>query len=76
MAVYLPTLYTGMLGMDDLDLLNHLSKISTDPNYWGMGDFSINVGDNPCAQVPEPSILVLFAVGLFGLGFARRKVRS
>ena len=28
------------------------------------------------AQVPEPSIIALFAVGLFGLGFARRKVRS
>ena len=26
--------------------------------------------------VPEPSIIGLFATGLFGLGFARRKVRS
>jgi hypothetical protein len=28
------------------------------------------------AKVPEPSIIALFAAGLFGLGFARRKVRS
>jgi hypothetical protein len=26
--------------------------------------------------VPEPSIIALFAAGLFGIGFARRKVRS
>jgi len=28
------------------------------------------------AQVPEPSIIALFAAGLFGLGFARRRIRS
>lgn len=28
------------------------------------------------AQVPEPSIIALFAAGLFGLGFARRRMRS
>jgi len=50
---------------------NTISKVIVDPHYWGMGDFSISVDDNAC-QVPEPSIIALFAVGLIGLGFARR----
>jgi hypothetical protein len=28
------------------------------------------------AQVPEPSIIALFGLGLFGIGFARRRIRS
>lgn len=34
-----------------------------------------NPGQPPC-DVPEPSIIALFAAGLFGLGFARRRMRS
>ncbi|MEM7565287.1 MAG: PEP-CTERM sorting domain-containing protein [Pseudomonadota bacterium] len=55
---------------------NTISKVVIDPNYWGMGDFSIHVGDTPCVQVPEPSILMLFAAGLFGLGYARRRIQG
>jgi len=54
---------------------NTISKVVVDPNYWGMGDFSINVDENACSGVvPEPSIIGLFAAGLFGLGFARRRM--
>jgi len=49
-----------------------ITKVVVDPNrLWGIGDFAINVDDNAC-QVPEPSVIALFAVGLIGLGFARR----
>ena len=51
---------------------NTINKVIIDPSFWGMGDFSISVDNNAC-QVPEPSILALFAFGLVGLGFARRR---
>lgn len=56
---------------------NTISKVVIDPNYWAMGDFSIHVDDKACSnKVPEPSIIALFAAGLFGLGFARRRMRT
>ena len=36
----------------------------------------LSVANLEAAAVPEPSIIALFTAGLFGLGFARRKVRS
>jgi hypothetical protein len=53
--------------------------------YWGSRNSNWNVYgsfaqtfslDLTAQSVPEPSIIALFAAGLFGLGFARRKVRS
>ena len=52
-----------------------ITSITIDPLLWGFGNFSINQ-DNCSAKVPEPSIIALFASGLFGLGFARRRMRS
>ena len=50
-----------------------IGSIRVDPvNIWGIGNFSINTGG--CATVPEPSILALFAAGLFGIGFVRRRI--
>ena len=34
------------------------------------------LGCEPPVGVPEPSIIALFAAGLFGIGFARRRMRS
>jgi len=49
-----------------------IASIRVDPSHiWGIGNFSANTGG--CASVPEPSIIALFAAGLFGLGFARRR---
>lgn len=54
---------------------SHISSVTIDPYLvWGFGNFSISQGD--CATVPEPSIIALFAAGLFGLGFARRRQQS
>ena len=50
-----------------------ISSITIDPLLWGFGNFSINQNSCP-ARVPEPSIVALFAAGLFGLGFARRRI--
>jgi hypothetical protein len=52
---------------------NTLSKVVIDPQYWGMGDFSIHVDDNAC-EVPEPGSLWLLMVGLVG-GIALRLSR-
>ena len=53
---------------------NTISKVVVDPHYWGMGDFAIHVDDKACSsKVPEPSVIALFAAGLFGLGLALRR---
>ena len=36
----------------------------------------VSLFSGPGGDVPEPSIIALFGLGLIGLGFARRKVRS
>lgn len=35
-AVYLPVLYTGVIGLDDIEIMEKLSKIFQDPNYQGL----------------------------------------
>jgi len=48
-----------------------LSSVTIEPDYWGVGNFSINQGS--CTKVPEPSSLALLALGVIGLGFTHRK---
>lgn len=50
-----------------------ISKIVVDPTFaWGIGNLSINQGS--CSnEVPEPSSIALFALGLIGLGVIRNK---
>lgn len=36
MAVYLPTLYTGIIGLDDLEIMENLSRIFNNPDYQGL----------------------------------------
>lgn len=52
-----------------------ISKVVIDPQFWGMGDFSINTNANGCSEVPEPTSLPLVALGLIGL-FAARKLNK
>jgi len=40
-----------------------------DSHHW---DLNLDI----TKKVPEPSVIALFAAGLFGLGFARRRIRS
>ena len=52
-----------------------LSSVTIDPDFWGMGNFSINQGS--CANtVPEPSSLALFALGAVGFGATRWKRKA
>jgi hypothetical protein len=39
-------------------------------------DLYFNTYINSASQVPEPSIIALFTLGLFGIGFARRRQQS
>ncbi|MGB5325024.1 MAG: hypothetical protein WBN40_06325, partial [Pseudomonadales bacterium] len=49
-----------------------ISSIIIDPQQWGVGNFSINVSE--ChASVAEPGVMSLLAVGLLGLGLARKR---
>jgi hypothetical protein len=60
-----------------LDGLLDLSFIQTDESITRLGETTLTIETaavpDETPAVPEPSIIVLFAVGLFGLGFARRR---
>jgi hypothetical protein len=62
---------------DLLDGLLDLSFIQTDKSITRLGETTLTIETaavpDETPAVPEPSIIVLFAVGLFGLGFARRR---
>ncbi len=60
MAFILPILDTDVEGILDMDLD-------------GNGAPTPEVPGSDSVSVPEPSIIALFAAGLFGLGFARRR---
>lgn len=48
-----------------------IASIVIDPSQWGVGNFSINQSDCT-ASVPEPGVLSLLAIGVVGLGVARK----
>ena len=50
-----------------------ITKIIVEPNYWGVGNFSIN--QDPCITVPEPAPLALFGIGLLAMALTRKIVR-
>ncbi len=52
-----------------------LTSITIEPEYWGVGNFSINRGAcvGGSSSVPEPSSLALLALGVISFGMARHK---
>ena len=52
-----------------------ITSVIIDPDYWGLGNFSINQDD--CAVgVPEPSTVVLMGMGLIGMVLIRRREKN
>jgi len=49
-----------------------ITSVTIDPEYWGVGNFSINQ-DRCATSVPEPSSVALLALGLLGFSVFRRK---
>jgi hypothetical protein len=49
------------------------SSVNGSFDYGAYGDYQYRVYATWSAVVPEPSIIALFSLGLFGLGFARRR---
>ena len=49
-----------------------LSSVTIEPDYWGVGNFSINQG-SCTASVPEPSSFALLGLGVLGFGIARKR---
>ncbi|MCF6254908.1 MAG: PEP-CTERM sorting domain-containing protein [Gammaproteobacteria bacterium] len=49
-----------------------ITSVTIDPEYWGVGNFSINQ-DRCATSVPEPSSVALLALGLLGFSLLRRK---
>lgn len=48
-----------------------ITRVIVEPHHlWGIGNFATN--QDPCVTVAEPDSLVLFCIGLFVFGFARR----
>ncbi len=51
---------------------SYVSSVIIDPDYWGVGNFSIAQG-SCVTNVPEPSIIALMGLGLLGFGMVKRK---
>jgi len=50
-----------------------ITSVTIDPEYWGVGNFSINQDRCATTSVPEPSSVALLALGLLGFSLFRRK---
>jgi len=50
-----------------------ITSVTIDPEYWGVGNFSINQDQCTTTSVPEPSSVALLALGLLGFSVFRRK---
>lgn len=55
---------------DSSQACSYVTEVTIDPLLWGFGNFSIN---QESCDIPEPSILALLGLGVFGIGLARRK---
>lgn len=69
----------GGLSFDDIiisDRFVRFQQTGADGNGSDRGRICTDVDCNPPEDVPEPSIIALFGLGLFGLGLARRRKRS
>lgn len=60
----------------DTNECSQLSKIIVDPLEWAVGEFAISQGECGGSNIPEPNVLVLFTLGLLGLGFSRKVSKS
>lgn len=69
---YLSGAGDGFLGIIDSDGFTSLTFGTENPSAFGEF-FSLDNVNVATASVPEPTILGLLAIGLFGIGFARRK---
>ncbi len=49
-----------------------ITSVTIDPEYWGVGNLSINQ-DRCATSIPEPSSVALLALGLLGFSLFRRK---
>lgn len=69
--------YLGLYYFDDgrgFDIGDILSfTIPAQEKGYGLSHVSIFGGDTPTTQVPEPTTLALFGLGLVGLGLSRRR---
>lgn len=69
------TVAAGMVA-SDLTFDKHSVSLELKSQQWGLGStltVFLQTSNTVTAAVPEPSLLSLFALGLFGLGLSRRK---
>jgi hypothetical protein len=52
-----------------------LTSVTIEPDYWGVGNFSLSQG-SCTTSVPEPTSLALLALGLLGLGAVSRTLNN
>ncbi len=55
---------------------SQLTKIIVEPTEWAIGELAISQGECGTVTVPEPNILILFALGLIGIGYRSRLYRQ
>ncbi len=65
----------GIYADNDQGECSMVTSVTIEPDYWGVGNFSIN--QDPCSvSVPEPASGAIFGLGLVGLLLVRRNSRK